>query len=935
MRKIYKTLGILSMVLGITIFQFSNSYTNTSGPPSGKSGAPGDATCQQSGCHSTYSLNSGSNRSDINISTTMIGGEYAQDSTYQVTVSFDPPSISRAGFEITALGNFTAGSSSVGNFTSTSSNTQTIMGSGREYVAHTSSGSAVTGNSVNWTFDWKAPSSNQGDVRFYLALNEANNDGFNSNDYIYTKTLTVQHHPAPTPSIKASNTTVCVGDTVSFQGSATGNPTDWEWTFPSGNPSQSTNQNEKVVFTKAGKHNVTLVASDNIATSKAATKTITVKGEPKASISPVGKDTLCYNDTLTVNASSPNGNTFKWSNGASGSSIQIQDEGSYYVTALNSPCPADTSDTLSVDKYERPTLSLAIDKQQDTLCTNDTLLFTAKPGFTQYEFINLNTSKTLAKSGSDSFTLNKPQDNLQVFVRATDTNGCIAYSDTIKKQIDTIPAPPQITCSNSTTNSVTFSWNPVSKATSYEVSLDTGKTWNSQNATSYQATGLDFEEKVEIRVRAVNSNSVCSLSNVAVKVCESDPCANIGFTLNRDSVICPSDSSEFQFSNLSTSNYGISFDGDAYKQQQSFTYRSNSTDTVTVKIIDSNQLNCPPRVFEYPVKVLAPTQVTLTPDRQNAEYCKSDTVTISGDEPSGNYDFYLNNNKATTNADSTFSFSDFKDEDSVFAVVTDTNGCIDTTNTITINPLPSPSVKLNTNDSNNTFCQGDTVAITGSLANGMYDYFRNGTAYLTDTNETIRSTNFSDQDSLFAIVKDNNQCIDTTPMIGLTINDLPDVGFTYTPNDLTVDFEDTTNGNIQTRQWQLGDNTTKQQAILTHTYDTGGQYEVTLRVTNSNDCESAITKPITVKDATFIPDSEAPINVKVFPNPVKHQLRVKINRLLKKPRKLSIKDLSGQTVKRIKLTPSIQEFNVNLQSLSEGSYLLSIDGQRLTQFIKQ
>lgn len=933
MKKVYKTLGILVLIVGIITFQFSNSYTNTNGPPSGKSGAPGDVTCQ-SGCHNTYSLNSGPNRSDITISTTMIGGEYAQDSTYQVTVSFNPSSINRAGFQITALSNFTAGSSSVGNFTSTGSNTKTIMGGGREYVTHTSSGSSVSGNSVSWTFDWKAPSSNQGDIRFYLSLNEADNNGLNSNDYIYTKTLTVQHHPAPNPSITASNTTVCVGDTVSFQGSATGNPTDWEWKFPSGSPSQSSNQNEDVVFTQAGSQKVTLVASDNIATSNAATKTITVKGKPKASINPAGKDTICYNDTLTINGSSTNGNTFKWSTGASGSSIQVQDTGRYYVTAFNSPCPADTSDTLSLKKYEQHPLSLSIDKKKDTLCTNDTLTFSATPGFAQYDFINLNGSKTLASSSKASLILRKPQKNLQVVVRATDTNGCSQYSDTIEKQIDTIPPQPSISCSNSTTKSVTFKWNPISQATGYEVSLDTGKTWNIQSSTSYQATGLDFEEEVQIRVRALNSNSVCSPGQVAIKTCESDPCANISFTLTRDSMICPTDTATFQFSNLSTTNYSISFDGNPYKQEQTFTYQPSSTDTVSIRVIDSNQLNCRARLFEYPVKVLEPNKVTLSPDRQNADYCEADTVSIEGNDPTGTYDFYLNNKLAAANKDSSFSYEDFNNEDSVFAFVTDTNGCIDTTNTLTINKLSSPNVSLNTNDPDNNFCKGDTVTISGSLNNGTYDYFLNDAPYLSDTTKTISSTTFLNKDSLYAIVRNNNQCVDTTPKLGLTINELPGVGFTYTANNLTVDFQDTTSGDIQTRKWELGDNTTQQQENFTHTYDTSGTYEVSLKVTNNKACQAENNQSITIEDATFIQGSEKPVDIKVFPNPVQNDLRIHLNQPLKQSRQLTIKNLNGQIMKRVSIRPDNQYFSFNIKTLSGGTYLLSIGDQQLTQFIK-
>lgn len=50
----------------------------------------------------------------------------------------------------------------------------------------------------------------------------------------------------------------CEGTTVDFTDLSIGNPDNWNWTFPTGNPATSTDQNPSVVFDTAGTHSVQL-----------------------------------------------------------------------------------------------------------------------------------------------------------------------------------------------------------------------------------------------------------------------------------------------------------------------------------------------------------------------------------------------------------------------------------------------------------------------------------------------------------------------------------------------------------------------------------------------------------------------------------------------------------------------------------------------------
>ncbi|MDB4089347.1 M43 family zinc metalloprotease [Flavobacteriales bacterium] len=60
----------------------------------------------------------------------------------------------------------------------------------------------------------------------------------------------------------AENSTACENTPVQFYDNSYHNPTSWSWTFDSGNPSSSSDQNPVVTYASAGKHNVSLVVTN-------------------------------------------------------------------------------------------------------------------------------------------------------------------------------------------------------------------------------------------------------------------------------------------------------------------------------------------------------------------------------------------------------------------------------------------------------------------------------------------------------------------------------------------------------------------------------------------------------------------------------------------------------------------------------------------------
>ena len=74
---------------------------------------------------------------------------------------------------------------------------------------------------------------------------------------------------------------------------------------------------------------------------------------------------------------------------------------------------------------------------------------------------------------------------------------------------------PMLSVASATRSSITFSWNAVSGATSYEISIDGGTTWtvpsSGQTGTTHTITGLQYNTKVTLMVRA-KGNTTCETS---------------------------------------------------------------------------------------------------------------------------------------------------------------------------------------------------------------------------------------------------------------------------------------------------------------------------------------------------------------------------------------------------------------------------------------
>ena len=163
----FKTFLFLIPLSAFVLLSFSG------GRDAGNTGSPGDGGNTCAACHS-----GGNFGLSPTITTNIPASGYELNTTYNITVMGGASPA--AGFQLTA--EETGSNGKVGTFTA---------GSGSRL---TGSGNAVThSNSSNssWSFTWTAPSTDQGEIKFYAAVNAANGNGGTSGDEIATTSSTV------------------------------------------------------------------------------------------------------------------------------------------------------------------------------------------------------------------------------------------------------------------------------------------------------------------------------------------------------------------------------------------------------------------------------------------------------------------------------------------------------------------------------------------------------------------------------------------------------------------------------------------------------------------------------------------------------------------------------------------------------------------------
>lgn len=345
--------------LGLLLFIGLGATLNRSQPPLGRTGAPSELTCAN-GCHGS-STNNGPGSIALNTP-----AQYTPGQTYNLTLLLTDNTKSRFGFELTALNatNAAAGTFSVGSGNA-NVRTASIGGGTRRYVSHTNGSANRT-----WGINWTAPSTNVGNVTFYVAGNASNANGGTSGDNVYTQSFNLT--PAAQPPVAAFTVSVaqlCDGGTVTFQNQSSGSITNYDWNFGIGaSPATATGTGpHTVTYSGAGTPEAKLITAGPGGIDRDSTM-IEVFGLPDAAILATTA-ILCEGTPTTLRADTPPaGSTYSyfWSNNSTVDSASFSLSGTYSLVVTDQNGCQDT-DTLSLNFNPLPTPN--IDSISNTFCT--------------------------------------------------------------------------------------------------------------------------------------------------------------------------------------------------------------------------------------------------------------------------------------------------------------------------------------------------------------------------------------------------------------------------------------------------------------------------------------------------------------------------------------------------------------------------------------
>lgn len=672
------------------VFIAFDSLTNGSGALGGYTGAPGESNCTS--CHTGAGVNSGKYIKNIELFGDFHGGGYVPDSVYNVTVRYKQAGKTKIGFSVTALD---ANNNTIGSMTDISSRTNrttaNVGGKTREYITHTTTGTSVSGDSILWTFEWKAPSSNIGNADFYIALNVTNANGQNSGDSIYTKKISVgTSNLLPTATATSDTNVYCAGTSITMKGSGTGSPTAYSWSFPGGNPTSSTQQNPSVTYNFQGTFLAILRVQNTYGMSDPDTFKITVLNRPAANIAGTFPATICPDDSVLLQAPIQSGNTYLWSTGATTDHIYAKSAGKYSVEVTNSAGCSRMSQEVEVKEFTRPVTTITSDAANDTACTGSNVTFTGTGTFDtfylfkNFQLVSISTGNQMAATVDESAVYN---------MKVRDANGCMSnFSDTLELTVlPKLPAP-QVMCSEVLSTSILFAWQDTSgtHTSGYEVSADSGKTWSSPNtsATEHELTGLLPEKNYQLSVRAL-STSPCFVSNEGIAVCKTAPCNAIDVSVTFDSLVCVGETVNVIVAGLSGHFFSLSFEGGPAFTDSTFTFDPSATGIYILELTDSANLGCPVEQIPIPVEVDVISPVTLRTADNSDTYCEGDSIVFIASAGNELYRFYVNGVLQETTQDSFVTLVADLNLDSVY-VVAEKGVCSGRSGNIqlTINPAP-------------------------------------------------------------------------------------------------------------------------------------------------------------------------------------------------------------------------------------------------------
>ncbi len=677
-------------------------------------------------------------------------------------------------------------------------------------------------------------------------------------------TVTVVAPPAA-PTVNGA--TICAGQTVTLNATATSGVTFVWFTTATGGTSVFTGN---PFTTPTLNNNTTYYVEAQVGSCNSTTRTsVTVTVNPTPAAPTAAGTTICSGQTTTLNATAPANVTFNWYaaatggisllNSASYTTPALTANTTYYVDANNGNCTSTrTAVTVTVNQPPvQPTVAAV------SICVGETATLNATaPSGATFNWYDAPNAGNLLQTGN-SFTTPVLNTNTTYYVEAF--NGCTSARTAVLVTVNTPPAIPTAaditicsgqtaTLTATTPTGVTFLWFSTPSGGSI---LSSGNTFTTQplnNTTTFyvasETVGCPPSARTPVAVNVEPTPNEPTVENATI-------CSGETATLN------------------ATAPTGVSFEwfadaagGAVIQNNASFT--TIALTATTTYYVAAVLGNCPSARTAVAVTV---NQPPLLPTVNNVTICEGETATLNATSSAG---AIINWYDATTGGNLLFSGNDFTTPalttNTSYFVQAEAAGCPPTnTVEVVVTVLPTPAAPV---AADVTVCSGNTTILTATAADSgatiqWHDDISQGTVLSSEANfitaELFVTTTFYASAQL-----GNCPSSQRTPVV-VNVLPTPLAAFSSEP-ELTrtvmvsqADFtfiNNTLNGSRYV--WDFGDGDsleTFNTQNITHKYELPGSYTVTLCAYTADGCSNCVTYGnITVVEdyAIYIPNAFTP-----------------------------------------------------------------------------
>ena len=648
-----------------------------------------------------------------------------------------------------------------------------------------------------------------------------------------TTTMTVTIITAPTAAFSANDTSGCAELTVQFTNQSSANAVSYEWTFPGGNPSSSTDENPTVVYSSAGTYSVTLVA-----TNSAGSSTVTVTDFVVVTTVPATSFTVATNVYVaTFTNTTVNGTSYSWDFGDGNSSTEtnpVHDyggDGTYEVilTATNDCGTSTTMQTVVITSLPQAGFSA----DETTGCGPFTVQFMdqSSSNTTSWEWDFPGGNPTSSTDQNPTVTY----DNVGTYtITLTASNSLGGNTVTQTNYINVITIPTAGFSSSSNGLTVDFTNNSTG-ATSY--SWDFGDGNNSTEADPSHIYAADGTYEVSLTA----TNECGSVTSTQTVVVITAPTA--AFTADTTAGCVPFVVEFTSQASANTTSWEWDFPGgnpsSSTDENPTVTYSTPGVYSVTLTVSNSAGQDEVVEMDYIVVGGLPTASFNISITGFTVDFINNSTTPANSGNMTYNWDFGDGTTSTEENPQHTYMTDGTYD-----VALTVTNDCGPKTINGQITVVSAPTAGFIAEET--IGCAPFVVQFSNNSSANATSFswgFPGGTPATSTVENPVITYNAAGVYDVTLTVS-NSAGSDMVTEVGyITVNEAPTTEFDVAVLGLNANFTNKST-NFTTVEWDFGDGSTSSENDPSHEYAEDGAYTVTL--TTTNECGSTTVTQLVI-----------------------------------------------------------------------------------------